>query len=153
MKIPEINYQVLELLRYCESLKVEAATIRVAPLEPLEIALLFWPCRHWLLGCGPRRLDFLPTKRAENVAWMDRVMTMWTLRTQALAAMRAIGVAGLHMRTTSRAETRQCLPEDEVQDNSQAVWDKHRQQRPSQTAHSASAGILVDVPNQQEIAP
>ena len=89
---------------------------------------------------------------AINVVRMDRVLAAGTVQTQILAALRAVTVVGENLRPAMRAQSRQRLPQKEIQDDAEPVRNADSQQSPDHPPHASPSSIAVHIANQQEVA-
>ncbi len=90
--------------------------------------------------------------RAIDVVPLNCVLAMGAGWMQLMIAFGAIVESALHRRVTLRASTEQGLPQNQIQDDAQAVSNHSRDDRPQDPIHPAARGVAVDVDDQQEIA-
>src|ERR1035437_862068 len=85
-------------------------------------------------------------------AWLDGAMASRTRRLDTGAAARAECVTGLYAGAALGTVREQRLPQDEVENDADAVEQEDGQQGPHHVAHAAAAGIAVDIADQQSVA-
>src|ERR1700680_4422312 len=104
------------------------------------------------LRWGPGERGRLVAQRSSAVRTIDIIyanhaLALRTARAQFVVAARAEVESRLHGVPTLWTGRDAWLPQYEIQHDAERVRDEHREQGPTQSAHSAATGITVHIPD------
>jgi hypothetical protein len=74
------------------------------------------------------------------------------MQTEILAASRAEAKPGLNRTAAMRAQGRQRVPQEEIQDDAESIGNEDGQQRPKHAVHAPPPGIAIQIADEQYVA-